>query len=414
MYNFKRGIDWVADPTGATVLPNHCFVDGIEGNDSNTGATPAQALKTLTQAKALFASSYTIVVAPDRYVDQLGHPTNGETYKIIGDSADGDVNFIDSTGTLRGLAVSFSENCTLIGYLNTSVGNSRKLINCTFVDCIESRQQQFSLCKFINTPIDLEVPGHSYNCTFINSPTITNMASNLFITIRSCYFDSLSTLSNTTSNDLKLIDNHFEDKTTWDISSVTYNSNNTDGASGVYDLNLLNYSFNPLTSPLLGRGYADGLVSPTHLAGFYIGERFYVGTTNFDAKIAANPNLIVSNNEIINIGTNDVEILESDDIILDSVQVFGTPHKVGIINYLSTVVGLNASLNNLERVLEIAYSDSDFLPIGPFKKFRFGDPASINANGKTNGETGYNWDDNTVLFVRKFRVRFGIVKPGLA
>ena len=37
MWNFRRGINWDLDPTGNTPIANHCFVDGLEGDDLNDG-----------------------------------------------------------------------------------------------------------------------------------------------------------------------------------------------------------------------------------------------------------------------------------------------------------------------------------------------------------------------------------------
>ena len=51
MWNFRRGVDWATDPTGATLLANHCWVDGIEGDDTNSGLAPTLPFKTITQAK---------------------------------------------------------------------------------------------------------------------------------------------------------------------------------------------------------------------------------------------------------------------------------------------------------------------------------------------------------------------------
>ena len=96
MWNFRRGVDWAGDDTGATPLANNCFVDGLNGDDLNAG-TPLAPFKTITQAKATFSNTYNIILAPYRYVYEYGTVGgNGDTYVIIGDSEDQDVIIVDT------------------------------------------------------------------------------------------------------------------------------------------------------------------------------------------------------------------------------------------------------------------------------------------------------------------------------
>jgi len=408
MWSFRRGVDWTGDNTGATPLANNCFVDGLNGNDLNAG-TPLAPFKTITQAKATFSNTYNIILAPYRYVDEVGAVGSFETYTLIGDSEDQDVVIIDSLGVLSGLVD--SENLVLNGFLNGSRGST--IINCSFVDCGNCKAFRFAGCRFINSQVTNlnAVPNTIASCAFLNSPFLND--NNQSTNILGCYFDDNSTLNRNTTSQLNISASHFENKITWDISGVTYATSNTDGDAYINDADLLNYSFDPLLSPLFGRGYPDGFSNPRHMARYYIGNGFYSGLTSFDDKVAANANLSIVANELLNVGTNDIEFIETDEITLSSLQAIGVPQKVGIITYLSTVFGLNPSVGNLDRVLEIRYADTDSGALSTYQQYRFGEQATNNGDGTGNGETGYNWADNNPIFVKKYQFRIGVIKAGV-
>ena len=417
MHNFRRGRDWAADPTGNTILPNHCFIDGLEGDDSNTGLDPNLPLKTLTQAKILHPTSVFKITAPWAYIDQLGSVGALETHVIIGDSTDEDVVFIDSQSNRGGLGVDNCENVTLVNYL-TGCSNVRA-INCTFQDCSSLYINRLIGCRLINcSPSNAPSGGTGghfcYSSAFINSPlTLLHPNPAVQINILGCYFDGSSTLNNTTPNVLNLTSCHFENKISWDIASVNYGASNTDGDAFIFDSGLLNYTFDKALSPLFGRGYPDGFSNPRHMARYYIGAGFYSGTPSFDAKILANNNLNVLNDEIIVIGPNDSETIETDEVVINN--VIGVPHKVGILNYTSTLFGLNPSSGQLERVLELRWTNSDNEDINTktYKKFRFGEQATVNSDGKGNGDTGYTWSENIPIKAYSFQARINIVKAGV-
>jgi hypothetical protein len=409
MWNFKRGVDWGTDPTGATPLPNNCFIDGLNGDDVNTGLDPLLPCKTLTKAKTNGAGN-SLICAPYRYVDQFGGVGSFESFTVIGDSEDQDVVFIDSNMTRFGIGSQDCENIVISGYLQGSATVGYRIINCTFLNCANCGVNYLYGCRYVNSPL---TASNSLNqilsCALINSPLTTQTGNTI---LRGSFVDASSTL-NLVGGIVNTQAGHFENKLTWDIPAVSYDTSNTDGDPFIYDSDLLNYSFDPLNSPLFGRGYPDTLSNPRHMARYYIGTGFYSGLTSFDAKVAANQNLDVVANELLNIGNNAVEFIETDEVLLDSLQAIGVPQKVGILTYLSTVFGLNPSVGNLDRVLEIRYSETEGGVLTAYKKYRFGEQATNNGGGLGNGETGYNWGDNIPIFVKKFQVRIGVVKAGI-
>ena len=369
----------------------------------------------MTNAKATFSNIYTIVVAPWRYVDEMGSSGAYDDYAYIGDSEDQDVIFVDSVGNKRGLNNAKNENVTVEGYLEGCF--NIKALNCIFVECANVLVNRLIGCRLINSNCTNYTVGGTAghlcaSSAFINSP-VTLLHSNPAVQMNfsGCYFDSTSTLNNVTPNICNLTGCHFANKMSWDIPTVNYGASNTDGDPYIYDADLLNYSIDPLNSPLFGRGYPDGFSNPRHLARYYIGTGFYTGQSSFDSKVAANPNLDVVANELLNIGANDVEFIETDEVTLPTLQALGVPHKVGIITYLSTLFGLNPSLNSLDRVLEIRYSSDISSPLGVYKKYRFGEQATNDSMNLSNGDPGYSWANNTPIFVKKFQARIGVVKP---
>ena len=412
MWSFRRGVDWAGDDTGATPLANNCFVDGLNGDDLNAG-TPLAPFKTITQAKATFSSTYNIILAPYRYVDEYGTVGgNGDAYVIIGDSEDQDVIIVDSLGVRTGMQQNNCENVVLSGFLQgIRLNSNARIINCTFLNCAGSGIAKSYGCRFINTPLSYTTSNNSAlnSCALLNSPLYS---AGPFI-IRGSYVDEQSTLNFPGTSTPIIQASHFENKITWDITGVNYATSNTDGDPFINDADLLNFSFDPLNSPLFGRGYPDGFSNPRHMARYYIGNGFYSGLTSFDDKVAANANLSVVANELLNVGTNDIEFIETDEITLSSLQAIGVPQKVGIISYLSTVFGLNPSVGNLDRVLEIRYADTDSGALSTYQQYRFGEQATNNGDGTGNGETGYNWADNNPIFVKKYQFRIGVVKAGV-
>lgn len=409
MWNFRRGVDWATDPTGNTALPLNCFIDSINGVDTGntTGDNPTTPLKTLTQAKTNFGSTYTVIAAPGRY-------TNEDTFNrvVIGDSEDQDVIFVDELGVLSAINENNTENLVLIGYLSPVVFANRIIINCTFLDCPNVQLSRFYGCRVVNSAVN-RISGSTCllrSCAFLNSPFSSTISTTTLI--NGCYFDENSTF-NLITGAANIEASHFENKITWDITGNTYATSNTDGDPFINDADLLNFSFDPLNSPLFGRGYPDGFSNPRHMARYYIGNGFYSGLTSFDDKVAANANLSVVANELLNVGTNDIEFIETDEITLSSLQAIGVPQKVGIISYLSTVFGLNPSVGNLDRVLEIRYADTDSGALSTYQQYRFGEQATNNGDGTGNGETGYNWADNNPIFVKKYQFRIGVVKAGV-
>jgi hypothetical protein len=81
-HNFKKGIDWATDPTGATPLPGYIFVSK-SGDDANPG-TPDLPKKTINGALAEAASFNYVIIGTGVYKDEeTGSATSG--CKLIGD-----------------------------------------------------------------------------------------------------------------------------------------------------------------------------------------------------------------------------------------------------------------------------------------------------------------------------------------
>ena len=202
--------------------------------------------------------------------------------------------------------------------------------------------------------------------------------------MRGSYVDEQSTLNFAGTLTPIIQASHFENKITWDITGVNYATSNTDGDPFINDADLLNFSFDPLLSPLFGRGYPDGFSKKTTRdtwRDITLGTVFIRVLLRLTIKVAANANLSVVANELLNVGTNDIEFIETDEITLSSLQAIGVPQKVGIISYLSTVFGLNPSVGNLDRVLEIRYADTDSGALSTYQQYRFGEQATNNGDG---------------------------------
>ena len=414
-WNFNAGVDWANDPTGNTILPFHCFVDGLLGSDSNDGLTPQTALKSITQAKALYSNLFTIVVAPYVYNDQYGNTSLGDNYSLMGDTDIDNVLLVDTNNTRTGIGNNNTTNVVLSNYLNSIGGFQRTVVDCTFVNCSNTNAQFLFGCRFINSPLSKTFNANTdiFSSAFFNSNvTINNSGGTQGIDFSGCFMDNNSLLSHTVGAS-NLIDCHVENQSSWSVINI--DTATTFGNSFINGQVLLNYSIDPVQSPLFRPGFPDGFSNPRLLSKFYTGYDFFTGETDFDNAIAANPFLsVVANNIVVDPASpTDTQSIETPEITLDSLQVLGIPHPVGVTDYGSTLLGLNPSPSNYDRVVEIRYSTSLTGSFTAYKRFRIGSLPTENVDGTSNGEESYSWGDNNLLIVRRYQVRYTFIKAGV-
>lgn len=430
MSNWKEGVDWVADPTGNTTLPNHAFHWG-QAPDGGTGGKddPFNDLQAAIQATSAGGTTIT----QGRHQGELkgfNKLIKGENVAVLdgfGLSNIGEIN----KNTLISL-----QNLTVRNYANIYVfaGGNPEVIytNVVFIGCHFSIMGSLSIkatnCWFVDCTFNFSYARGSfnnssfYNCGFINSPFGSGVS-----IILSCYFDSTSacTLSTSSSRTGRFDYNFFEPETNITINGSvhenlieqqaldpSHNPNSRAGDARFNNLAAFDFSI-ASGSPLLGRG-----LNGTNIANVKEGVSMVQGIAEFDQTVSANPNVAVDSLgqlRVVDSGPPFVRLefpVEVTEGQLPNRQ--GPVVLAGFTDLKTSVFDSNLLLinpNPLTLEMRFALVGED-IAAQPWKPYRWNERPTVNGDGTTNGEAGYLWSDNREVLFTQRQVAIKVWKNG--
>ena len=273
-------------------------------------------------------------------------------------------------------------------------------------------------CRFVNcNNIDINRFGEAngiLNCIFITCNLKTR------VPVKNSYFKDCSIeIYNDTNPDISLdnFSNCYFDNCTFIYQGVTYESlallrtsvptifnNSYEGSGGL--LNRLNGEINSFDFTVSGASQLLG----TGLNGANIGGvRRGLPQTRFSDSIQ-NGNLvnIVFNGNVFQIqGSNTTGSITTD--IIDFGLTVKSPRLTvkGLVNFLDNVPDSDNTLsnpNNLDVEARYAVLGED-ITSKLWKAFLLNERILLDTNGKSNGETGFNWDDTLTQPMKEIQLR---------
>ena len=278
------------------------------------------------------------------------------------------------------------------------------LQNCRFVNCNNIDMNRFHpfkengifSCIFITCNLKTRVPvKNSYfkDCSIeIYNDTNPNISLDNF---SHCYFDNCTFIyQGVTYESLSLLR----------TSVPTIFNNSYEGSGGL--LNRLNGEINSFDFTVSGASQLLG----TGLNGANIGGvRRGLPQTRFSGSIQ-NGNLvnIVFNGNVFQIqGSNTTGSITTD--IIDFGLTVNSPRLTlkGLVNFLDNVPDSDNTLsnpNNLDVEARYAVIGED-ITSKLWKAFRLNERILLDTNGKSNGETGFNWDDTLTQPMKEIQLR---------
>ncbi|REE01101.1 hypothetical protein [Marinoscillum furvescens] len=419
MPNWKEGIDWATDPTGATAKANHYFVApwGDDGTGTGTAANPWQ---TIATAIASTSSTATIVIYTGVY-QETG--LSAGTRNIIGD---GSVMLLGA-GSGIGLTIGGSNNYVKniifknydTGLRITNSANSTYAEDCVFVNAGLLNQYTFTGgafgyirgCILINSVYTAGQATARRDTTFdsiiINSPISGNG------THRGCYIDENSHLTMTVAGD-PATNSNIRGSITIDGTSYTdlaaANAANPTYFSGCVDLdpkfnNAEGGDFSlAADSPHIGAGNAGN-----NIGGTTFGQSYFYGSEWLDAIIDSDANLTY------NVSTGEIEVAADTVVETGEFQESNLRYlpRLDLCGFPSLDNDAIIALAGQDRLIyECAWSGLDGI-YGPWKRFRFGEIPSVDTLGNYNGEEDYRWGETEKIIMYKRKYRFTFRANGL-
>ena len=402
-WNFKRGIDHLLGTDNA----NTYFVDGgchgnTGGDDTTGNGSSSNPWKTLTHAYANTVASDNIIIAPSEYINQVGSVGTGWSNRnFIGDSLNRDVIIEDTVldKTAFQNTTTSLENITIKGY-NTSIKNgvgysfSGFMVNVVFIDCDSTRYEVNTLgnnCIFINSNLIYINNSEIYNSIFYNSNIINNSvnAGNAINIYRSYFDENSNYIASTGLGRVNINDIcHVHDLTTFDNGDPTqlFYVDGTEIDEQGSPANWVSPSFLDLAVQFNSSLITNDLEG--NVGNVYRGLSFSPDQPDFITTVTANP---------------DVEIVNSNIQLVSSVPVGesrtieGFSITASAINRLSTALQIGISVK-CEYVFEVRWADPGIdINTRPWKPFRLGETMTMNLDGTTTGESGYDWGDNDFI-----------------
>jgi|GEM_PF-4934593 len=401
-HNFKEGINWIADGTGETPLANHIFVSK-SGNDTTGDGSPETPYLTIAKAQAVVTSAQTIIVGGGIYSEGNLAVCSSENHII----ADG---YVSLNGTLsENLNFGSAANVNFTGFIvkgYTVIGARwrSQVVKSTFINCDMIARSNFSSnegpdfqsCKFINCNYvvnQADLVGNGFvNCIFINST----------------WFSGSSKMKS---------NNHIDKNSVINLIAGTLHNSNINGivslnggslGNGNIDLdprfnNVIGFDFSVLPgSGLIGKGS-----SGSNIGGVFIGKGYFQGVSLLDTAIDANANIAYNSLGEIELqggaGTSEVFTTSEEEAL--ELSVLGTIRISGFLDLVNNTPDFdNALLNPNNLILEIDTALLDGIWIG-YKKYRWNEQPTQNADGTPNGDSGYDWSDNNKIPYKKRRFR---------
>lgn len=413
MANWKEGIDWITDPTGATALANHSFI-APWGDDATGDGSHTNPWQTLEKGAADGAS--TLILYTGVYT-LSGNNTYNHTYR-----GDGLVivegNGYDFSHTAAGWQKVVLRNGNL--YSN----NNRNNYGIVGIDLLldDTASPQFTSCIFINSTFALNgslcAIGHSIfiNCDLTLSSGFgegfEGSGNNLYTNggFHSVYFDTDCTINIagspkiSNSNLRATVTGAGSFAETGTILNTDPLYNNPEGGD---------FS-SQAGSPHVGSGSGSTTKcndfieelggSKTNIGATTFGQSYFYGSDWLDSIIGSSANLSY------NVSTGEIEV--SSDVVVESGE-FQEANlrylpKLNLCGFPDVSNDPLIALAGEDRLIyECAWAGLDGV-YGDWEKFRFGEVPTIDTLGNYNGETDYRWGEleKIIMFKRKYRFTF--------
>lgn len=401
-HNFQKGVDWVADPTGATALVNHVFVSqSPAASDLNTG-TLAAPYRTINAARTAQGSARTYIVGTGEYI-----PENlvGGTYR-----ADGVVVLNDAANTKRlssGIDPLF-DGFVIKGYLNVLQGSGNRGVN-------------LSNCLVLNT--NLNYGGTGVNITFQNTIFINcvlTQSSNSCVIRRSMLFNCIVNSNSTSGSEFTSC--HIDDTCIISFNNSgakVFNYNNNNGllngnppTSNIGNINLPPlFLGNPFrfefvinrASPLIGAGELGSVIGNAKFGNIQNSTSLEFGTSPAD-----NTNMVFNgfNLEKINPALQGVRTTTT----IDLGKLYNSPRIVlnALSDYINNVPNSQQIANPNQLNVQISYAGNNQV-FTAYKSFKLNERIYLDGSGNSTSDIAFNWAN---LVVQQFRyVRVRVIMP---
>lgn len=399
LHNFKKGIDWVLDPTGATALANHIFISKSGSDATGDGSNPATPYLTPDAADVNGLSK--------KYIVGTGEYNPVGLIASIVIEGDGLVVFKDN-GTNR-LFASNSATATDIvidGYLNLMPAGSPRgnsLVNCVVMNTSitttllgNSSPNNCTNCKFINTTISYTDSKESIydRCLLINS-TVSFSGVKDF-TVKNSHIDPSSEVTFTNTG----------------VKTFSYN-NNQGTLNGVPDVSVGNINLPPLfngtpsklefsvqkTSPLLGGGESGAIIG-----GVYYGFLQNEDSLQFGDSLDPLGNTFFNSGELQKVIPANVGVRESLQIDLGKIYSSPIITLAGITDFLNNVPYFESITNPSHLNIDVRYAGQN-LVFTSYKPFKLGERMYLDDSGNSTGESMFSWDELNDQAMRYIQIR---------
>lgn len=420
-HNFKEGIDWIADPTGATPLANHIFVSK-SGNDTTGDGSPGNPYLTIAGTKKSDLDNYTVIVGAGFYNDIFGeNSTISKNIVSLILIADGNVVLNGASQTSpfitlsKGNPVFTIKNFTITNWSKFIAQNGNRYTDVSIENCLT-----------IDTEMEVLQFGTIYSkySVHINSSFLKNT---YYAAVRS--FEKSIFINSRIESVLDAFSCHFDSECSGNVSGTLTDYNNIEEGCSIsfhVDANLNSISVNPLfknvraydfsvfpESQLLGAGK-----NGENIGNVYLGASFSEQNLDFKSVIDNHTNLkfnslgeiIIIDPENTTTGISGVEVVELNIITFDFLRYIGKINLLGVTDFLNNVpdVDNEANPNFLSLEMRWAMLDEDILSM-PYYMFRWNMIPTVNFEDgqvfKTNAEHGFDWNNQSKIIAKQMQLR---------
>jgi len=396
-----------ADFTGTywRILDGDIYVSSL-GDDTSGNGSPTHPYKSFQKAINVAVPSNRIIVGTGYYSGSISVLDKNDLHFY----ADGITN-------IKGSLEKLGNKCSFNGFhcKDFVIGGKCKFINnCRFINGgLRSNIGTVANSLFVNSLITASGT-NLYNCSFINCKVGAELQYN-FIEILDCHFDSHTT-ANLKSNLTSVFDycnqgpgsSVFIDSSEFGNAAAVHAAFNSYQSNGVSFLPVFNNEFMldytlHSTSPLIERG-SNGQHIGAYKEGFSLHSPVNV-SNSFALTGAALTNILIDpdgNYQLTgfpldgSIDTKEIDlqgVVLLSDFFLYAEQSFETPNHNAVVD----TENIYSHPNIL--TFKMRYSENP-LTTEHFKVFAWGKQPTIDANGKANGEVGFDVSTSEVIYAR--------------
>ena len=382
------------------------------GSNANTGTDPDNPKLTIQQAIDSSSNEDKIIIGDGVYEDDYLIPF-GQDRILEGDG----IVVINRNNQNLSSSTSTQINLIFININNAILkGNAANPVGCTFINCANIFENfgasagQLIDCRLINSTYQgshLEASG----TIFINSQVLVTGG---ITTFSNCYIDgnSIISISDVVLAPMKY--NNFEgniiiDGNTFDLSGAMSAYPTLFAQGNINVPILLNREVGEILtldftveggSPLLGAGE-----NGTNIGGVRRGLPQTRKSTSIFGGV--NSNIVFDGNKWL------VKSGETTGNITSKVIDFGLTVKSpilrpkGIVNFLDNVPDFDNALTNPNKLdMECRWAIiGEDITMKPWKTFLINERMLLDASNKSNGETGFDWNDAVIIPMKEIQLR---------